>query len=167
MSWWIAKDACGFRRATACFEARAPRIDFEQDSASRHRARRDLPHDGDGCAAGRSGWPERAGLARLSQGTWTRFTNRDGLKSDVVAHVAEDSDGSIWIGYSRRVRFDALELSGRHGSNWSTSTRPTACGRIRSCSWDSTRGDGCGRDRTMASMCSTTRAGVTTDDPTA
>jgi signal transduction histidine kinase/ligand-binding sensor domain-containing protein/CheY-like chemotaxis protein len=39
------------------------------------------------------------GLARLSGSRWTRFTERDGLKSDVVAHVAEDPDGAIWIGY--------------------------------------------------------------------
>jgi signal transduction histidine kinase/ligand-binding sensor domain-containing protein/ActR/RegA family two-component response regulator len=39
------------------------------------------------------------GLARLSAGRWTRYTERDGLKSNVVAHVAEDPDGSIWIGY--------------------------------------------------------------------
>jgi signal transduction histidine kinase/ligand-binding sensor domain-containing protein/CheY-like chemotaxis protein len=39
------------------------------------------------------------GLARLSGGRWTRFTERDGLKSNVVAHIAEDPDGAIWIGY--------------------------------------------------------------------
>ena len=39
------------------------------------------------------------GLARLSGERWTRFTERDGLKSDVVAHIAEDPDGAIWIGY--------------------------------------------------------------------
>jgi len=46
------------------------------------------------------------GLARLSSGHWTRFTSRDGLKSDVVAHVAEDTDGSLWIGY-----YDAFGLT--------------------------------------------------------
>ena len=46
------------------------------------------------------------GLARLSGGLWTRFTTRDGLKSDVVAHVAEDADGAIWIGY-----YDAFGLT--------------------------------------------------------
>ncbi len=39
------------------------------------------------------------GLARLSGDRWTRFTERDGLKSNVVAHIAEDPDGAIWIGY--------------------------------------------------------------------
>ena len=46
------------------------------------------------------------GLARFSAGRWTRFTTRDGLKSDVVAHVAEDPDGAIWIGY-----YDAFGLT--------------------------------------------------------
>ncbi len=46
------------------------------------------------------------GLIRFSNGEWTRFTSRNGLKSDVVAHVAEDPDGSIWIGY-----YDAFGLS--------------------------------------------------------
>ena len=39
------------------------------------------------------------GLARLAGGRWTRFTTRNGLKSDNVAHVVEDPDGSLWIGY--------------------------------------------------------------------
>ena len=38
-------------------------------------------------------------MARFSAGGWTRFTKRDGLKSDQVAQVAEDPDGSVWIGY--------------------------------------------------------------------
>jgi signal transduction histidine kinase/ActR/RegA family two-component response regulator/streptogramin lyase len=46
------------------------------------------------------------GLARLTDGKWTRFTTRDGLKSDVVAHVAEDAEGAIWIGY-----YDAFGLT--------------------------------------------------------
>ena len=46
------------------------------------------------------------GLARFASGTWKRYTSRDGLKSDVVAHLAEDPDGSLWIGY-----YDAFGLS--------------------------------------------------------
>jgi signal transduction histidine kinase/ligand-binding sensor domain-containing protein/ActR/RegA family two-component response regulator len=46
------------------------------------------------------------GLARFNGHAWKRFTSRDGLKSDVVAHLAEDSDGSLWIGY-----YDAFGLS--------------------------------------------------------
>ena len=46
------------------------------------------------------------GLARLAGGTWKRYTKHDGLKSDNVAHIAEDPDGSIWIGY-----YDAYGLS--------------------------------------------------------
>jgi signal transduction histidine kinase/ligand-binding sensor domain-containing protein/CheY-like chemotaxis protein len=39
------------------------------------------------------------GLARFAGGRWTRFTSKDGLKSDMVAHLAEGPDGSLWIGY--------------------------------------------------------------------
>jgi len=46
------------------------------------------------------------GLAHESNGIWTRYTTSDGLKSDVVAHVAEDESGAIWIGY-----YDAFGLS--------------------------------------------------------
>ena len=46
------------------------------------------------------------GLARWSGGRWTRFDVRNGLKSDVVAHIAEDPDGSVWIGY-----YDAFGLT--------------------------------------------------------
>ncbi len=46
------------------------------------------------------------GLARYAGGKWTRFTERDGLKSNVVAHIAEDPDGSLWIGY-----YDAFGLT--------------------------------------------------------
>ncbi len=57
-------------------------------------------HDGVVWAAG------ARGLARYSAGEWKRFTTRDGLKSDVIAHMAEDPDGSVWIGY-----YDAFGLS--------------------------------------------------------
>ncbi len=39
------------------------------------------------------------GLARLDGGEWVRFTKRDGLASDMVAHLAKDPDGSVWVGY--------------------------------------------------------------------
>jgi len=39
------------------------------------------------------------GLARWSEGVWTRFTKRDGLRADGVAQLAADADGSIWAGY--------------------------------------------------------------------
>jgi len=39
------------------------------------------------------------GLARWSQGQWTRLTKSDGLRSNNLAHLAEDPDGSIWVGY--------------------------------------------------------------------
>ena len=46
------------------------------------------------------------GLARYASGEWTRFNTRQGLRSDVVAHVAEDPDGALWISY-----YDAFGLT--------------------------------------------------------
>jgi signal transduction histidine kinase/CheY-like chemotaxis protein/streptogramin lyase len=68
-------------------------------------------HDGVVWAAG------ARGLARYSQGEWKRFTTRDGLKSDVIAHMAEDPDGSVWIGY-----YDAFGLSRLAFSNGALKT---------------------------------------------
>jgi signal transduction histidine kinase/CheY-like chemotaxis protein/streptogramin lyase len=39
------------------------------------------------------------GLARISGDKWTRYAVADGLKSNAVAQVAADADGSVWIGY--------------------------------------------------------------------
>ena len=39
------------------------------------------------------------GLLRYSGGLWRRFTKQDGLAYDKVAQVAEDTDGSLWVGY--------------------------------------------------------------------
>ena len=36
---------------------------------------------------------------RFADGKWTRYTTKDGLKDDTVWQIAEDPDGSIWIGY--------------------------------------------------------------------
>jgi signal transduction histidine kinase/CheY-like chemotaxis protein len=39
------------------------------------------------------------GLALWTNGTWHRYTKRDGLKADMVSQIALDADGSAWIGY--------------------------------------------------------------------
>ncbi|MEO8049488.1 MAG: two-component regulator propeller domain-containing protein [Acidobacteriota bacterium] len=49
------------------------------------------------------------GLARWSEGVWTRYTKSDGLRADAVAQVAADADGSIWAGY--RDAFGVSRLS--------------------------------------------------------
>jgi len=49
------------------------------------------------------------GLARLSEGVWTRFTSNAGLRADSVGQLAEDVDGSIWVGY--RDAFGISRLS--------------------------------------------------------
>ena len=60
------------------------------------------------------------GLARLAGGRWTRFTTRDGLRSDSVAHLVPAADGSYWVGYhggfgvSRILVSDRDTLSVRH-----------------------------------------------------
>ena len=62
--------------------------------------------------AGRGGGVWAAGdygLAHFSDGQWTRFSMKDGLKSNTVVNVAEDSDGSVWIAY--RESFGLTRLS--------------------------------------------------------
>jgi signal transduction histidine kinase/CheY-like chemotaxis protein/streptogramin lyase len=52
------------------------------------------------------------GLARYADGRWTRFTTKDGLKDNMVAHVSEDEDGSIWVGYRGAYGLTHLTFSG-------------------------------------------------------
>jgi signal transduction histidine kinase/CheY-like chemotaxis protein/streptogramin lyase len=52
-----------------------------------------------------------AGLARWSRGVWTRFSTRDGLRSNNVAQLAEDRDGSIWVGYRDAFGVSHLDFS--------------------------------------------------------
>jgi len=74
--------------------------------------------------ADRSGavWAAGAhGLARFSGRQWTRWDSRNGLESDVVAHLAEDPDGSLWISYYdafglTRLSFPGGELKLEHFS---------------------------------------------------
>jgi signal transduction histidine kinase/CheY-like chemotaxis protein len=54
------------------------------------------------------------GLARLADGEWTRFTTRDGLKDNIVVQVAEDPDGSIWIGHRDAYGLTHLIFPGEH-----------------------------------------------------
>ncbi|MEK7406225.1 MAG: two-component regulator propeller domain-containing protein, partial [Acidobacteriota bacterium] len=59
------------------------------------------------------------GLARFERGQWTRFTVRDGLKSNYVGYLAEAADGSVWVGYREavgvsRIRFRADRLEIEH-----------------------------------------------------
>ena len=71
----------------------------------------------------------RGACAHSAKGTWTRFTERDGLKSNVVAHLAEDPDGSLWIGY-----YDAFGLTLAD-----VSARPTKAGTIHHREWPAFR----------------------------
>ncbi len=87
------------------FRSKEHSQEFEQLTLDDNRARELFhmtleAHDGVVWAAG------ARGLARYSGGEWKRFTTRDGLKSDAIAHMAEDPDGSVWIGY-----YDAFGLS--------------------------------------------------------
>jgi len=52
------------------------------------------------------------GLARYADGRWTRFTTKDGLKDNMVAQVAEDGDGSIWVGYRDAYGLTHLTFNG-------------------------------------------------------
>ena len=56
------------------------------------------------------------GLARWSEGVWTRYTKGDGLRSDGVAQLAEDVDGSIWAGYRDALGISRLRFPGARPS---------------------------------------------------
>jgi signal transduction histidine kinase/ligand-binding sensor domain-containing protein/AmiR/NasT family two-component response regulator len=51
------------------------------------------------------------GLFRWEQGTWTRFSTADGLKSNAVTHVSQADDGSIWIAYREPVGLSRMTIS--------------------------------------------------------
>jgi len=52
------------------------------------------------------------GLARYAGGHWVRYTTRDGLKSNQVAHVAEEADGTLWVGYRDALGISAVGFEG-------------------------------------------------------
>jgi len=66
------------------------------------------------------------GLARWFSGQWKRYTKRDGLKSNLIAHMAEDPNGWLWVGYreaegiskvSLPISDDALQVEHFNTSN--------------------------------------------------
>src|SRR6185295_18732772 len=50
------------------------------------------------------------GLACYAGGEWTRYTRSDGLKFDMIAVLAADPDGSLWIGYREGYGLTRLTL---------------------------------------------------------
>jgi signal transduction histidine kinase/CheY-like chemotaxis protein/ligand-binding sensor domain-containing protein len=55
------------------------------------------------------------GLAKLEDGTWTRYSKKDGLLDNSVTYLTVSLDGSIWIAYETapgvsRLRFDNNQL---------------------------------------------------------
>jgi signal transduction histidine kinase/ligand-binding sensor domain-containing protein len=62
-----------------------------------------------------------AGLLRMENGQWKRFTARDGLRNDDLSTLAETPDGGIWVGYTgdlgvSRLSFDQGNPQWRHFS---------------------------------------------------
>ena len=51
------------------------------------------------------------GLARFEDGRWTRFTTRDGLRSNYVGYLAEARDGALWVGYREAVGISRVEVN--------------------------------------------------------
>ena len=63
------------------------------------------------------------GLARWSKGVWTRLTKEhDGLRSNFVAHLAEEAGGAIWVGYRDAFGISRLnfEEGGTRVTNYTT-----------------------------------------------
>ena len=61
---------------------------------------------------GRLWVPGTRGLARWENGAWTRFTTRDGLKTNHVAYLAEAGGENLWIGYREAVGISRLGFGG-------------------------------------------------------
>jgi ligand-binding sensor domain-containing protein len=68
---------------------------------------------------------EFMGVYRLSQNTWTNYTDKDGLPSDeMITSVAVARDGSVWVGSMNGLsRFDGktwntITLQDDTGSQW-------------------------------------------------
>jgi signal transduction histidine kinase/ActR/RegA family two-component response regulator len=52
------------------------------------------------------------GLARRENGVWKRFTTADGLATNSAGFLAEDPDGSLWMGYRDRSGLSKIEVNG-------------------------------------------------------
>src|SRR3989441_4109434 len=48
--------------------------------------------------AGRLGLGTRGGLVRWDEQEWKRFTTRDGLSNNEITAIADEAEGSLWIG---------------------------------------------------------------------
>ncbi len=57
-----------------------------------------------------AGW---GGLLRLEGGRWTRFTTRDGLLHNRVAHLGQGKDGSLWVSYVEALGVSHLVSEGQ------------------------------------------------------
>jgi streptogramin lyase len=77
-------------------------------------------------AAGDFGLARFSKDERLSGDGWVRYTVADGLKDSMVAQVAADPDGSVWIGYRNAGGVTHLSFNAGHvkvenftaGNNW-------------------------------------------------
>ena len=56
------------------------------------------------------------GLLRLEDGQWIRLTTKDGLLDNRAGHLAENADGSLWVGYNEARGVSQLVLDGRRPS---------------------------------------------------
>ena len=52
------------------------------------------------------------GLYRWERDQWTRFTARDGLRSNGISHLAEAPDGSMWVSYREPLGLSRLTIRG-------------------------------------------------------
>jgi signal transduction histidine kinase/CheY-like chemotaxis protein/streptogramin lyase len=61
---------------------------------------------------GRRWFAGSKGLLRMDRGQWTRFTTKDGLRSNRLATLAEGPDGAIWIAYGDAPGIAKLTMAG-------------------------------------------------------
>ena len=120
---WVATAAGLFRSrqpvafgAKAVFERQAP------PGATRGEAFLKIIQD----RAGRVWAAADLGLARWSDGQWTRFTQKDGLHSNMLAHLAEDPAGALWVGYREAQGVSRISFPPASFSKPASSAKPAS-----------------------------------------
>ncbi len=104
---WVATDGPIFRGLVSGSSARFERV-TPPDSQPDETLKR--------CVADKNGglwFTSDRGLLRFKDGNWTRFTEADGLKSNVLDEIILAPDGTLWISYDEMVGLTHATIVGQ------------------------------------------------------
>jgi signal transduction histidine kinase/ligand-binding sensor domain-containing protein len=105
---WVATDGPIFRGLISGFSTRFERVappGSNQDETFKR------------CVADNNGglwFTSDRGLLRFKDGNWKRFTEADGLKSNVLDEVILAPDGTLWISYDEMVGLTNATIAGQN-----------------------------------------------------